>query len=856
MGRILVYLSTVALLAAVVMNTENVNALNVCSSTDVIGVRGSGQRYGESPELLAIAKLLPDKIKFIELENSIPELANLPSYKAIEVADKFLLNRDGWGAVITRSSFGEYRKSVDSGKVLLKEYLKGVEEADKCIVLVGFSQGAQVVNETVRDMHKTDSYSLKNVIYIGLFGDPMYNPFGFDLPHKPSWLRGDALYPFYGSLYKDIGAPGVEQPDYVPRNPLNPKAPFTKIGSWCNYGDVVCAVDTEHYAAMRDGHATYTGDSAVEMVDEIRAAVVNPDQNITNAIYPSSACGATKQDMVVLLDTSAYMRRNRDLFTKDRNGLDTKLVPGTNQRALRTFGEQLFDSGCSDKRIAVVGFEGSSGQAPRLLLDFTTKPGDIDNLMDSLYAPSTGGVAEKPQLREAAILGMRQNWRNDASRTLFAISPMAGSGAVTATWRENWMSTGVMDRYMNDTVGQQLLKLSRQTRTAIITAQHLPIDMGGFSLPTGYPGSNDAYNYFQGMARLTGGYNWEKVFHLYISRHTVKNVDFSSQILQFEKRRDGTRVAMRSVRAKVGEPVTLSLDDTANLLASAGIRGHGTATEWYLDCGALQIRTDYPVLQQNNGKITFKPTKAGSCTAVVRVTVQGSGNGCYWGCPEPFPPYMLKVIPFTIDVRPADYIEKVPGDIVSMTKTIYDDRVEFAWLSPAYDGTELVYLIKDTDGSALGATMVTRAAVTDTEKQDVEVLIQAIGADGRSNSFSSSAENVTVIDGRTQPQEIEEVAMTNPGSSSEPPSSTGVARPAAEVDLSVRQVFEGMEVAEAASGQTLGRSIDSKVSVQTPRAAHTSAVTRASSESWWWSVPLAMAMAYAGYRIRLVIRRA
>ncbi len=848
-GRSLVISAIVLLLVTVGVAGEDVSALSECTSTEVVGVRGSGQLYGESKELTATKSLLPGKIKFIELDNKIDFLDEEPPYAAVSVAGNPLaLVENGGVALISHSEFGEYRKSVNSGKNLLKKYIEHFQPTNTCLVLVGYSQGAQVIGETMQDMHKADPNSLKNVIYVGLFGDPQYSPNGFDKTVKPAWLRGDALYPFTGTL-------GAREPDYIPRNPSNDLYPFTKIGSWCNYGDVVCAVDVDHYTTMRDGHGSYTDESAQEMVDEIKAAIATPDQNITGAIYPSSTCGAAKQDLVVLLDTSAYMRRNRDLFTKERNTWDTKLIPGTNQHMLRTFGEQLLDSGCGDKRVAIVGFEGPSGQPPRVLIGFTNKATDIDNLMDSLYIPSAGGVAERPQLREAAILGMQQNWRPDASRTLFAISSMAGSGAVTATWRENWMSPGVMDRYMSDATGQQLLALSRQTRAAVITAPYLSIDMSGFSLPAGSPGSGDAYNYFEGLTKLTGGYNWEKVFYLYPSRHIVKNVDFSSQILQFEKRRDSTRVAMRSIGAKVGQTITLSLDDTANLLASAGIRGHGTATEWYLDCGALQVKTNYPILQQNNGKITFKPTKAGSCMAAVRVMVQGSGNGCYWGCPEPFPPYMLKVIPFQIDIRPADYVEKIPGNITAMTKRIYDDRVEFSWEPPVYNGANLVYFVKDVDGSVLGVTTETRATITDTAKQDIEVLVQAIGSDGRSNDLSSSAENVTAVDERTRPKEVEEAVVTDTDPAPTEPSFVSVASQVAEVAQPIRQVFEKLEEAETEEGQVLGRSTDSALVARTPQTDIVPAVTRASSESWWWSVPFAIAMAYVGYRIRFVIRR-
>lgn len=737
-------------------NSAGASALTSCESVQVLGVRGSGQEHGKSQELLAIKNRLPQSYTFVEIENTVSGLEGEPRYIATPVVENGWLNDTALRALISRSQMGEYRTSVDSGKNLLNKYLTQARSANTCIALVGYSQGAQVINETVRELFAASPSYLDNVIYIGLLGDPLYNPEGFIPRRKPAWFRGDALYPFYGILYQDVALPGVAKPDYIPRNPHDPTQPFTKIGSWCNYGDLICASNLTHYVAMRDGHGTYgepdySESGAAELVDEIRAAVANPNQNITNAIYPSSVCGAKKQDMVLLLDTSAYMRRNADLFTDERNGWDKKsvLVPnGASILLHRTFGEQLFDSGCEDKRVAVVGFEGPSGESPRLLLDFTTKASDVDALMKSLFQPSEGGFAERPQVREAAILAMKQSWRPDASRTLFALTAMAGSGKVTAGWRDTWTSPGVVDGYMGDEVGREFIRLSRKTNAAFISAPSLPIDMTGFTVTNDFPGDMNAHWYLQMMSSLTGGYNWEKTFFTYPIRHTIKNVNFSEEIKQFEVRRDASRVGMSSIKARVGEAVILEVRDSLDLIASAALRRHGTATDWYVDCDSLHKRVDYPTVLNHGGKYVFTPTKPGKCTAAVRVATQGSGAGCYYGCPEIFPPYIFRVIPFTLEILPANYEEKVPAPISEVTKTIYNDRVEVAWQPPAYGGDDMLYLVRDLDYSVLGVTTKTSLTVTETAKQDVDVTIEAIGADGRSAAVSTADEIAVTVDKR------------------------------------------------------------------------------------------------------------
>ena len=753
-----VALSVLASCTVVLSCGNDSGALTSCSNTQVVGVRGSGQTYGHSGEVNTVRNLLPHGVGFDELSNKIDFLKGLSDYTAIKVAENNFPNADGLGAIaVSRMNLGQYRKSVDSGKNLLKKYIEHFQPTNTCLVLVGYSQGAQVVNETVRDMHAANPSSLDNVIYVGLLGDPMNSPIGYDGDHtfRPSWVRGTSLYPSYGALYTDIATPISKKPDYIPANPNNPRTPFTKVGSWCNYGDLVCATDVVHRASMQDGHAAYSEDGIPDMVLEIRAAIANPDQNITNAIYPSSECGAAKQDMILLLDTSAYMRRNKDLFTSEKNTWDKKTIRLDNGTVIslhRTFGEQLFDSGCVDKRIAVVGFEGpNSGAPPRLLLNFTTRASDIDNLMESLYQPSEGGVAERPQVREAAILAMKQNWRPDASHTLFAITAMAGSGDVVAGWRDTWSTPEVVDRYMGDTVGKEFIRMSRETNTAFIFAPSLPISMTGFTVSNSYPGDTNAYWYLRTMSSLSGGYNWEKTFVTYPIRHTIKNINFSEEIRQHEVRRDGTRVGMSNVKVKVGQSVAIDVRDSLNLLASAGLRGHGTAREWYVDCDAMHKRIADPVVANTNGRFIFTPTKPGKCTAAVRVATQGSGAGCYYGCPEIFPPYMSKMVSFQLEILPADYVEKIPSKIPSFAKTIYDNHVKITWEAPIYDGDKIFYIVRDEERSVLGMTTARELVIKDTEKQDVDVIVQAVGVDGRSEAAYTSGDTTIVIDERIRP---------------------------------------------------------------------------------------------------------
>lgn len=85
----------------------------------------------------------------------------------------------------------------------------------------------------------------------------------------------------------------------------------------------------------------------------------------------------------------------------------------------------------------------------------------------------------------------------------------------------------------------------------------------------------------------------------------------------------------------------------------------------------------------------------------------------------------------------------------------------YTWDEPEYYGGEqLVYLIKDEDGSILAATKTRQLIVTDTHKTDPPLTISAVGDDGRAEPTSSTSENVVVYDLRTE--EITDSPTSNP----------------------------------------------------------------------------------------------
>ncbi len=743
-------------LIACLFTNDKVFAQTSCAETRVIGARGSGQEYQKSDELIDLRSRLEASgfsgLAYEELSNRLAFLSAEDDYIATAVMGSFGAAQVGMQAVFSSSNLGEYRQSVNSGKNLLRKYIEHYQNTDTCLVLVGYSQGAQVVGETVRDMHAEDPNSLKNVIYIGLLGDPEYNPQGYDSTTRPPWLRGDALYPFWGVL-------GPRSPEYIPHNPQNSQYPFTKVGSWCNYGDVICATNVTHYGAIRDGHGSYITNGIPDMVREISDAIENPDQNVTNAIYPKTTCGPAKQDMVVLLDTSPIMRRNSDLFTDVPNDWDVRKTSSGTRLPYRTTGQMLFDSGCGDKRIAVVGYGRTQDSAPSLLLDFTTNPGDIDALLKSLYQPSNSGIFERTQYREASQLALGVNWRSDASHTIFALTNMPGNAPVNIVWPSAYGIEG----FFSDQLGQELIAKSREKDVMFLGAA-VPLSYSGFSRPAGAASEGDTSKFLYDMAKATGGYNWVKNYNAYPPVQTFRNIQLDNTIRAAEQLRDASYASIKPIRVKAGQPVTLRVDDPMNLLASAKLRNDSVYYDWRPSCTNL-VENPYNL----SANFTFTPMTPGKCKAAVRVYAQRTGNGCYSTCPEPFPPYFNRQLVFDLEILPADYTPKIPSDIAHIVKTISDTQVTYTWDAPSYDGTELIYIVRDSEGSVLAATSERKATVTDTAKSDPLLQIQAIGEDGLSRPVSSA--NTAVVS--TIDQRTVETQPGGTGCSTECPPSNG-----------------------------------------------------------------------------------
>lgn len=703
------------------------------NNIDIVYVRGSGEMYkGSFYKALypSLSKNLNDtKFNLSELH---PDLVkdSVAEYMAVGVAGNFDARYTGASAVISGGSFGKYKLSVRTGVNLLSKYLKDLSRVpNECVVLLGYSQGAHVIGDTLTELAIEYPGILDRIIYVGLFGDPKLDlrGEGFSLGKNIPWYRGDAFPVING------GSLGSRVP-YVPKFNEEYMKP---VGSWCYEDDFIC---TENYmtAPTISAHGKYPERSFSQMSLEVADAINDSLGHANDSQSLGVSCGAAKQDIVVLLDTSPLMRRDAKLFSDTPMYDPFHATPQGAKLPARTAGQMLTSVGCGDTRLAVMGYGQAGEGPPRLLLNFTSNAAAYDALMKSLYQPSATGVYDRTQFREGALEALSVEWRDDANRTIYALTDIAGSGPEWGGGTSGYTDSLKQDVYKKDALTQQVIMEARNKNTVILG---LPIKHSYSGYAQNVTGSNgDVRSYLNMFTDHTGGYNWNKEWINY-GEYNFKFSRLHDSLNEALQRQDKLIAVAAPVKGKVGERLSIKLVDTLSLIAAAKLRHDSINYRWYIDCSNKTV-----AVSTSSDELTFVPTAPQNCTGNVIVTVKNmTGNGCYSGCPETFPPYMQRSFPFEIDILPRDYVPKIPAQITHIQKTIFDDKVEYAWEAPAYNGNEtLVYVVRDEDGSVLAATTTRSLTITDTQKTDPPVYIEAAGLDGRSVATPSDSASVVL----------------------------------------------------------------------------------------------------------------
>lgn len=214
-----------------------------CKDVSLIFLRGSGQNGGslylgenKKFEGVDLYNTESQSIKFFEeldkrINNQTKEFVSFHNqgghqygYKALDVSSMFDKASHNTKTTIRPNA---YYESMYDGSDALTQYIKKKVVAcpTQKIVLGGYSQGAQVVGETLPRLSQNERQNIK---YVAMFGDPKLNTKDNSAVFKKGpWVKGTVNRFVNGILGARV--------QYIPDDMRD------KTGSWCDIGDPVCA---------------------------------------------------------------------------------------------------------------------------------------------------------------------------------------------------------------------------------------------------------------------------------------------------------------------------------------------------------------------------------------------------------------------------------------------------------------------------------------------------------------------------------------------------------------------------------------------------------------------------------------
>lgn len=345
-----------------------------CGNALVIFARGSGQEQGrpdDQPQTYTFFDEIkarssdPDSIKTFGLTY---DAVSWPHFGNAEIF---------WVA-------GDYRRSVEQGVGNLLSLVRS--EINQCpgqqIVLGGYSQGAQVVGNALQQMN---SQELASITYVGLFGDPKFNP---------------ASFAARGSFDNRPGVLEARRSEF-------PLALKGRISSWCRKHDGIC----QNGALFRiigpfSEHDRYQEKEVLVAANEAAAWLSKTLTGIQPAPFETDK--PAKLDVVVVFSGSGTADSNvSSSYTSHRSN----------------FLDPVFET-AEDVRLGLTDYvhQVNNEEIARNYLPLSDKSGiDIFSMQPRTHHKT--GRDRQPQFSGllAAING--QPWRSDAQKVLI----LAGS---------------------------------------------------------------------------------------------------------------------------------------------------------------------------------------------------------------------------------------------------------------------------------------------------------------------------------------------------------------------------------------------------------------------------------------------
>lgn len=249
-------------------------------------------------------------------------------YKALG-ADSFLSKASHNTASTIRAN--AYYESMYDGSDALTQYLKTkmVNCPDQKIVLGGYSQGAQVVGET---LPRLTSMERSKIAFAALYGDPKFNTKdGTSVYKKGPWVRGNSFVLSGGILGARV--------NYLPNDMRG------KSASWCDFGDTICTGRNMNDPITRiigekfvnPVHSTeYQARWIPQSINEIMGALSstdvftkNPPQAHLNTYYRKNGTRPLT-DIVLIIDSAGSNEKGIEKLRQDAGAISKSLLKDKN----------------------------------------------------------------------------------------------------------------------------------------------------------------------------------------------------------------------------------------------------------------------------------------------------------------------------------------------------------------------------------------------------------------------------------------------------------------------------------------------------------------------------------------------
>jgi hypothetical protein len=320
-----------------------------CKAVSIIFLRGSGQNinheniddplngktFGTKEEQsyaffnninLRITGINKDLTKeFVSFHN---QGGHTYGYKALG-ADSFLSKASHNTASTIRAN--AYYESMYDGSDALTQYLKSkiVNCPDQKIVLGGYSQGAQVVGET---LPRLTTLERSKIAFAALYGDPKFNTKdGTSVYKKGPWVRGNSFVLSGGILGARV--------NYLPNDMRG------KSASWCDFGDTICTGRNMNDPITRiigekfvnPVHSTeYQARWIPQSINEIMGALSstdvftkNPPQAHLNTYYRKNGTRPLT-DIVLIIDSAGSNEKGIEKLRQDAGAISKSLLKDKN----------------------------------------------------------------------------------------------------------------------------------------------------------------------------------------------------------------------------------------------------------------------------------------------------------------------------------------------------------------------------------------------------------------------------------------------------------------------------------------------------------------------------------------------